>query len=104
MAKLDWERARQLDRLGRTPPRPRPKPKRPGITNDQARQLAALRRRQCLPYDGRGMTKKQAARAIKLATAQLATLQTPPGQRPHRAQSTQARLRAEFRARQERDM
>jgi hypothetical protein len=69
VTKLNWDRAakrglvqaRGADPIGR-PPAPKRKPK--GITNAQARELARLRRKQGLPYDGRGMTAGEAYRAI----------------------------------------
>lgn len=63
MTRLDWEKANRRD----TTPRRRTT----GITNAQAKYLAALQRRLHEPYTGRGMTRDQAAIAIKAAKTAL---------------------------------
>lgn len=65
MAKLDWEKARRRERGGR-PMRESPAGKKPrGISNEQAREMAALARDVGEPYHGRGMTAADAASEIK---------------------------------------
>jgi hypothetical protein len=112
MAGLNWDKARQRDLVrdrGGVKVAPQPKPKPRGISNDQAKRLAKLRRAQGLLYDGNGMTYGQASRAIREATDALRarTVPSPDVRERNRAQyaaQRQARLRAAFRARQERAM
>jgi hypothetical protein len=85
---------------------PPAKKKRRWITNDQAKRLAKLRRRQGKRYDGYGMTYQQASQAIREATDALRA-QPSISRKMSRAQYAelqQAKLRAAFRARQERAM
>jgi hypothetical protein len=71
MTKLDWTRgpARRnvVSLAGGNPSRPRP----PGISNDQARELGALQRELGVPYTGHGMTARQARNAIEAYRRQL---------------------------------
>jgi hypothetical protein len=67
MARLDWEKARRRD----VAPQQRQTDTGKGITNKQAKRLAALKRKLNEPYSGNGMTAMAAAREIRYAETRL---------------------------------
>jgi hypothetical protein len=67
MARLDWEKARRKDI---SPPQQRTSTGK-GITNKQAKRLAALKRKLDEPFNGSGLTAQNAAREIRYAEARL---------------------------------
>lgn len=67
MTRLDWEKARRAT----VSPAQKRVDTGKGITNKQAKRLAALKRKLNEPYSGSGLTAKNAAREIRYAEARL---------------------------------
>lgn len=82
-----WQNERKRGLLGR---KPKPKRKPLGITNKQARFLAALQRQLSEPYSGNGMTKADAHRAITEAKRRLRKNATPVNAGATRTRSSTA--------------
>jgi hypothetical protein len=66
MARLDWEKANR-----REVPKQRQPATGKGITNKQAKRLAALKRKLDEPFNGNGLTAQNAAREIRWAESRL---------------------------------
>lgn len=66
-----WQNERKRGLVGPTSNKPKKRRKPAGITNKQARYLAALQKRLGVPYTGNGMTKAEAHRAINEAKRRL---------------------------------